>query len=166
MLVAVPQDQGEAILGAMRAVALEHGADGVSTMDRETIRSAATIVLGLDGVEVEAITPVDPEGLAAVDSDREEAEQAVRMLAVMSLADGVADPEKTTLVRGYADALGVRDGYLDILAEAAADEIAQAAACMVRKNAASFPHLDLGRLEISDLRREYGVPPVDSALLA
>src|SRR5690606_35019088 len=46
----------------------------------------------------------------------------------------------------YAEALGVRDGYLEILTEVAADEIAQATACMVRKNAESFPNLDSSRL--------------------
>ena len=63
----------------------------------------------------------------------------------MSLADGEIDAEKTALVRAYADALGVEADYLDILTEAAADEIAQAAACIVRKNAESFPHVDVER---------------------
>ncbi|HEY5333558.1 MAG TPA: hypothetical protein VIJ21_08430, partial [Solirubrobacterales bacterium] len=75
--------------------------------------------------------------------------RAIRMLSVMSLADGEIDAEKTALVRAYAEALGAEPDYLDILAEAAADEIAQAAACMVRKNAESFPHLDASRLSVS-----------------
>lgn len=144
----MPRKQGEAILGAMRAVAVAHGDGAVSEMDRETIVSAAAIVLALGPVEVDALAPVDPEALASrIDGD-EEAEQAVRMLAVMSLADGAPDPEKTTLVRAYAEALGVRDGYLEILTEVAEDEVAQATACMVRKNAESFPHLDSSRLAI------------------
>ncbi|HVY97656.1 MAG TPA: hypothetical protein VHA54_11915 [Solirubrobacterales bacterium] len=149
MLLRVPRAEAEAILGAMRAVALEHGTDGVTEMDRETILGAATIVFGLEEIDTSAIEPVAPERLAAVVPGGEEAERAVRMLAVMSLADGVADAEKTALVRSYAEALGVRDGYLEILTEVAADEIAQATACMVRKNAESFPHLDSSRLEES-----------------
>ncbi|HYG95680.1 MAG TPA: hypothetical protein VD741_01105 [Solirubrobacterales bacterium] len=149
MLLRIPPAQGEAILGSMRAVALAHGAGAVTAMDRETIVSAGAIVLSLDGVEVDAIAPVQPEELSARIGTGEEAEQAIRMLAVMSLADGVADAEKTALVRSYAEALGVREGYLEILAEVAEDEVAQATACMVRKNAGSFPHLDSSRLEIS-----------------
>ncbi|HJZ34711.1 MAG TPA: hypothetical protein VJ204_00450 [Solirubrobacterales bacterium] len=139
----------EAVLGAMRAVALEHGGPGLTEMDRETIGSAATIVLGLGEIDVDALAPVDPAGLASATGDAEEAARAIRMLSVMSLADGEIDAEKTALVRAYADALGVEADYLDILTEAAAGEIAQAAACIVRKNAESFPHLDSSRLSIS-----------------
>jgi hypothetical protein len=149
VLIEVPQAQALAILSAMREVALEHGGGAITEMDRETIVSAGAIVLGLEAVDVDALAPVDPAALAAAVDSAEEAEQAVRMLAVMSLADGVADAGKTALVRSYAGALGVRDGYLEILAEVAEEEIAQATACMVRKNAESFPHLDSSRLAIS-----------------
>ncbi len=144
-----PAGAATAVLGAMRAVALEHGGPGLTAMDRETIGSAALIVLGLGEIDVDAVEPVDPGGLAAAVGDAEEAWRAVRMLAVMSLADGEVDAAKTALVRAYADALGVEADYLDILAEAAAAEIAQASACMVRKNAESFPHLDASRLSVS-----------------
>ncbi|HEY0278639.1 MAG TPA: hypothetical protein VGC32_10265 [Solirubrobacterales bacterium] len=136
------------MLGAMRAVALEHGGPGLTDMDRETIDSAATIVLGLGEIDVDALAPVEPAGLAAATGDAEETDRPIRMLSVMSLADGELDAEKTALVRAYADALGVEADYLDILTEAAAGEIAQAAACIVRKNAESFPHLDSSRLSI------------------
>jgi len=148
MLLRIPRAGGEAILGAMRAVALAHGDGAVTPMDRETIISAGAIVLGLDGFDPDAVAPVDPEGLTAAIAGEAEAEQAVRMLAVMSLADGVADAGKTTLVRAYAEALGVRDGYLEILTEVAEGEVAQATACMVRKNAESF-RVDTSRLAIS-----------------
>jgi hypothetical protein len=149
VLIEVPRAQALAVLGGMRAVALAHGDGAITEIDRETIVSAGAIVLGLGALDVDALAPVDPEALAAAVGDTEEAQQAIRMLAVMSLADGVADPAKTALVRAYAEALEVRDGYLEILAEVAEDEIAQATACMVRKNAESFPHLDSSRLAIS-----------------
>ena len=41
-------------------------------------------------------------------ADAEDAARAIRMLSVMSLADGEIDAEKTALVRAYADALGRR----------------------------------------------------------
>jgi hypothetical protein len=149
VLIAAPEAQALAILGAMRAVAHEHSDGAVTEMDRETVAGAARIVFGLQGINPEGIAPVEPTALAGLIESEAEAEQAVRMLAVMSLADGVVDPEKTALVRAYAQALGVRDGYLEILTEVAEDEVAQATACMMRKNVESFPHLDAGRLEIS-----------------
>jgi tellurite resistance protein len=148
-ILEAPGAVAAATLGAMRAVALEHGGPELTEMDRETIGSAGLIVFGLGEVDVDAIEPVDPAGLASATGGAEEAARAIRMLSVMSLADGEIDAEKTALVRAYADALGVAPDYLDILAEAAADEIAQAAACIVRKNAESFPHLDSSRLSIS-----------------
>jgi hypothetical protein len=148
-ILEAPPASAAAVLGAMRAVALEHGGPGLTEMDRETIGSAATIVLGLGDVDVDAIVAVDPAGLAAATEGEEDARRAIRMLSVMSLADGEIDAEKTALVRAYADALGVSEDYLDILTEAAADEIAQAAACIVRKNVESFPHLDSSRLRVS-----------------
>jgi hypothetical protein len=148
-ILEAPTDAAMAVLGAMRAVALEHGGPGLTEMDRETIGSAATIVFGLGKVDVDGIAPVDPAELASATDDAKEAGRAIRMLSVMSLADGEIDAAKTALVRAYADALGVAPDYLAILAEAAADEIAQAAACIVRKNAESFPHVDSSRLSIS-----------------
>jgi hypothetical protein len=41
-----PPAAAAAVLGAMRAVALEHGGPGLTEMDRETIGSAALIVFG------------------------------------------------------------------------------------------------------------------------
>jgi hypothetical protein len=66
----------------------------------------------------------------------------VRLLAVMSLVNGEFDEDKTARVQQYADALGVEADYLDILHEATSGEIAEATACLVRKNAESFPGLD------------------------
>ncbi len=139
----MPRSRAEAILGAMRAVALEHGEAGVTELDRRTIEAAATVVLGLREVDLDTLATVSPGQLEAQLTSPEEAQQAVRMLAVMSLADGVVDAGKIELLQGYARACDVREDYLEILAETAADEVAQAAACIVRKNAESFPKLDL-----------------------
>lgn len=142
MILRLPRSQAEAVLGAMRAIALEHGPGGVTAADRDTIAAAASIVLGLGDVAADELAPCAPDELARRLDRPEDAAQAVRMLAVMSLADGVLDRGKTALVAEYARALGVREDYLAILTEVARDEIAQAAACMLRKNVASFPRLD------------------------
>ena len=144
MIIRVTEAQARAILGAMRAIALAHGASRMSDADSRTIEAAARIVLGLpDGVPAD-LTPCPSAALArAMADDPDDATQAVRMLAVMSLAGGSIDPDKVTLVQEYADALGVHESYVVLLAEAAAGEIAAASACMIRKNAESFPRLDL-----------------------
>jgi hypothetical protein len=151
MIIQLPAQQAEAILGAMRAVAQDGGLPQLTEADRATIDAAATIVLGLDDVDIDALSPITPESLAGQLSTREIAQQAVRMLAVMSLVDGVQDPEKTERVRAYADALDIHEDYLEILVAVAADEITQASACIMRKNVASFPHLDSARLAAGPL---------------
>jgi hypothetical protein len=69
------------------------------------------------------------------------------MLAVMSLVDGRVDDEKIGLVQAYATALNVHEAYLTVLAEAAEGEIVAATACMMRKNAETFPGLDLSGMD-------------------
>ena len=144
MIIRVTEAQARAILGSMRDIALAHGASRVSDADARTIEAAAAIVLGLpDGVPV-GLAPCPPDALARAMSDAaDDATQAVRMLAVMSLVGGRIDPGKIALVQQYADALGVHEAYVVVLAEAAAGEIAAASACMIRKNAESFPRLDM-----------------------
>lgn len=142
MILRLPRAQAEAVLGAMAAIARAHGPAGISEADRLTIASAGRIVLGLGDVAPEAVGPRSPAELAAALPHGDAAAQAVRMLSVMSLVDGRVDPAKIALVGEYADALDVHEDHLRILAEAAEGEVAAASACMIRKNAESFPHLD------------------------
>jgi hypothetical protein len=147
MILRVPRPQSDAILGAMRSVALAHGDGGVTDADRRTIAAAAQIVLGRDPGDADRVAPCPPEQLAERLQAGDDAQQAVRMLAVMALVDGQVDPDKTRLVQQYADALDVHEDYLKILTEAAEGEIAAAAACIVRKNAESFPRLELAGID-------------------
>lgn len=147
MILRVPRPQSDAILGAMRAIALAHGDDGVAPIDRQTIAACAQIVLGRDPGDADTVAPRDPQQLADALLSHEDAQQAVRLLAVMSLVGGRIDAEKTALVQQFADALGSDEDYLRILAETAAGEVAQAAACIVRKNAESFPHLETAGID-------------------
>jgi hypothetical protein len=157
MIIRVPVQQSDAILGAMRAVALAHGDGVVTDVDRRTIAAAAAIVFGRHGADgahpdddavlEQLLAPCSPQQLAVALPAGDDAMQAVRMLAVMSLVDGSVDPDKTRLVQEYATALGVDEAYLGVLAQAARGEIAAAAACIVRKNAASFPHLNAAGID-------------------
>jgi hypothetical protein len=142
MFVSLPRPQADAVLGAMRAIALEHGDGAVTDADRTAIASAATIVLGLPDADVDALAVRTPQEVAAAMLGPEDAAQAVRLLAVMSLVDGSVDAAKTAHVAAYAAELGVEEDYLTILAEVARDEVASAAACIMRKNVDSFPRLD------------------------
>ncbi len=149
MIVELPDDQIEAVLGAMRAIALAHGPGEASDEDRATIIAAGRIMLGREAVEPEAIEPVGPDQLAGAMLSGDDARMACRMIAVMSLVDGRLDDGKIELVQEFAAALEVDEEYVQVLAEAAADEISAAAACMVRKNAESFPELDTSKLDES-----------------
>ena len=63
----MPRSRAEAILGAMRAVALEHGEAGVTELDRRTIDAAdwdfwAASVVPLDELRAEyGVPPADPD---------------------------------------------------------------------------------------------------------
>jgi hypothetical protein len=147
MIISLPRRQQDAVLGAMRAIALAHGPGGVSTEDRATVIAAGRIIFGRDAIEPDTITPVEPRELAAATLSDEDARVACRMLAVMSLVDGRIDTAKIRLVQDFATELGVDEDYLRVLAEAAQDEISAAAACMIRKNAQSFPELDHSKID-------------------
>lgn len=147
MILRVPRPQSEAILGAMRQIALAHGDGGVTDADRRTIAAAAQIVLGRDDRDADSVAPRSPQQLADAMLDAQDAKQAVRLLTVMSVVDGELDREKDRLVQEFATALDVSEPYLEILHEATRGEIAAATACIMRKNVASFPHLEAKGLD-------------------
>ena len=139
MLVHVVEVQRNAILGSMKQIALVHGRGAISDTDVGTIDAAAQIVFGAEEFDVGHLPEVAPDELRAMMLSASDAQTAVRMLAVMSLVDGRLDGEKTELVAEYARAVDVDEEYLRVLAEAVAGEVAAAGACMIRKNAESFP---------------------------
>src|SRR5277367_3009411 len=102
MIIRVTEAQAKAILGAMRDIALAHGAGEVSDADRRTIEAAATIVMGLPDDVAAGLAPCPPGALARVmASDADQAAQAVRILTVMSLVGGRIDAGKIALVQQY-----------------------------------------------------------------
>ncbi|MGA9275593.1 hypothetical protein [Ilumatobacter sp.] len=154
MIVRVSDLQRDAILGAMKEIAFAHGAAGISDADVRTIDAAGRIVLGAERVDLDGLDRASPEQLRGVMMSQEDARSSVRVLAVMSLVDGQIDPAKTVLVAAYAAALGVDEDYLRVLAEAAEGEVAAAGACMIRKNAASFPGIDSSGL-VTDIMARF-----------
>ncbi|MGI9538932.1 MAG: hypothetical protein ACR2N6_02145 [Miltoncostaeaceae bacterium] len=143
MLIDAPRHVVDAILGAMEAVALVHGEAGVTPKDRRTIAAAGRIVFGFDEQAAMKPLPVrSPAELAGVLTDPEQARIACRVLSIMTAVDMTLDQDKVDLVREYATALSVHEDYLEILRASVRDEMGSAAACMIRKNLLSFPHLD------------------------
>lgn len=151
MLIEAPRPVADAILGAMEAVALVHGEAGITPKDRRTIAAAGRIVFGYD--EAAAMTPLPVRSateLASVLTDPEQARIACRVLSIMTAVDMTLDQEKVDLVREYAAALSVHEDYLEVLRASVQDEMASAAACMIRKNLLSFPNLDHGVSDVLD----------------
>jgi hypothetical protein len=110
-------------------------------------------VLGLREEVPADLVPCGPAELAAATvGDEEDRTQAVRLVAVMSVVEGVIDDQKIALVQEYADAVDVHEAYLKVLAESVAGELDAATACMMRKNAETFPGLDLTGMDEDRIR--------------
>jgi hypothetical protein len=147
VILRLPEPEAEAVLGAMCAVARAHGPGTISRTDRLTIETAGRIMLGLGEGAHAGLPAVTPGRLAAVLPHGDAATQAMRILSIMTLADGRVDAARIARVGEYAAALDVHEDYLRVLAEAAQGDIAQASACMIRRNVRSFPNLDWTRLD-------------------
>jgi hypothetical protein len=131
----VGRRQSDAILGAMRQVALA-GGHAISHADSASIAAAAHYLLRRgDITDIGTLPAVEPRDLvAALKADRELGREAVKYLAIMALVDGILDTNKLARVLEYARALDVEAGYLTELVEAASGHIAWAIADMTRKN--------------------------------
>jgi hypothetical protein len=127
--------QSDAILGAMRQVALAGGRP-LSCADTASILAAAHYLLRRpDLTDIDSLPAVDPADLvSALKADRELAREAVKYLAIMALVDGVLDEQKLARVLQYARSLDIEAGYLTELVEAASGHVAWAIADMTRKN--------------------------------
>ena len=131
----VGRHESDAILGAMRQVALA-GGHAITHADTASIFGAAHYLLRRrDLSDIGTLAAVDPNDLvAALRADPELAREAVKYLAVMALVDGVLDKHKLSRVLEYARALDVEADYLTELVEAASGHLAWVIADMTRKN--------------------------------
>lgn len=132
---AVGPSESDAILGAMRQVALAGGRP-LSHADTASIIAAGHYLLRrAEPFDVGILPPVEPADLVAtLKGDRGTAEEAVKYLAIMALVDGVLDPDKIKRVLEYARALDIEADYLTDLVEAASGHMAWVVADMTRKN--------------------------------
>jgi hypothetical protein len=132
MRLETSQAQSRAILAAMRDVA--EAGTSLSERDRVTLVSAGRWMLGLAEVDVDALPSSTPGILATAIPEASLRRDATRFLAIMPFVDGALDRAKIARVEDYAHTLGVADGYLEEIAEAAAGDLQGALAHMVRDN--------------------------------
>ena len=131
---AVGPRESDAILGAMRQVALA-GGHTITYADTASIRAAAHYLLRRHGlVDLGTLPAAEPADLVEVLKDRTLAEEAVKYLAIMAMVDGSLDHGKLKRVLEYSRALDIEADYLTDLVEAASGHLAWATADMWRKN--------------------------------
>jgi hypothetical protein len=130
--------ESDAILGAMRQVALA-GGHAISHVDTASIAAAGRYLLRRPGLgDIGTLPAIEPPDLMAIVANREVAREAVKYLTIMALVDGVLDHGKLGRVLEYARALDVEENYLTEMVEAASGHMAWVVADMTRKNLESI----------------------------
>lgn len=133
----VGRQESDAILGAMRQVALA-GGHAISHADTASILAAGRYLLRRpDLADLGTLPAIEPADLVAILKDRDLAAEAVKYLAIMVMVDGVLDHGKLGRVLAYARALDVEEAYLTQMVEAASGHMDWAIADMTLRNAES-----------------------------
>jgi hypothetical protein len=163
----VDHHHSDAILGAMRQVALA-GGHAISYADTTSLLAAGRYLLRRPGLgDVDTLPPVAPADLvAALKGEGELAREAVKYLAIMALVDGSLDHAKLACVLDYARALDVEADYLTDLVEAASGHLDWAVADMWRKNFDSVLSRSSKGLDPNEWVRPYAGANADPALVA
>ena len=153
----IDRRKSDAILGAMRQVALADGR-AVTWADTTSIMAAGRYLLRRPDIsDVGALCPVGPRDLAeALKGEAELAGEAMKYLAIMALVDGSLDQRKLQCVLEYSRALDIEADYLTDLVEAASGHLAWAAADMWRKNFDSVLSRSSEGLDPATWIRPYG----------
>ena len=164
---AVDHHHSDAILGAMRQVALADG-QALTWADTTSVRAAGHYLLRRpDLSDVGALPAVQPRDLVlALRGEPELGREAVKYLAIMALVDGSLDHRKLARVLEYARALDVEADYLTDLVEAASGHLAWATADMWRKNFDSIISRPSTGLDPAKWIRPYDGTNADPALVA
>ncbi|MHA7653508.1 hypothetical protein ACX9NE_27555 [Mycobacterium sp. ML4] len=140
MIVSATHAEAHAVLAAMRLVASAANTLPLSAADVRGITGAAKTVFGVPGpVDVNALPPVSPPELAAALEGDTLRLNAIRMLAVMALDDGVIEDAKLALVVAYADALQVHADFVDATKALLRNDVAWVAFDQIRHNVATIP---------------------------
>lgn len=163
---AVGLRESDAILGAMRQVALA-GGHAISHADTASILAAGHYLLRRpDLSDLGTLPAAEPADLVAILQDRAIAEEAMKYLAIMAMVDGVLDHGKLRRVLEYSRALDIEADYLTDLVEAASGHLAWATADMWRKNFDSVLSRSSEGLDPGVWIRPYEGANADPALVA
>ena len=163
----VGHPESDAILGAMRQVALA-GGHALTYADTASILAAGRYLLRRPGLgDIDTLPAVDPNDfVAALKGESELAREGLKYLAIMALVDGSLDHRKLARVLEYARALDIEADYLTDLVEAASGHLAWATADMWRKNFDSIISRPSKGLDPNTWIRPYSGDNADSALVA
>ncbi len=163
---AVSSRESDAILGAMRQVALGGGRP-ISHADTASILAAGHYLLRRpDLTDISTLPASEPADLVAILKNRAIAEEAMKYLAIMAMVDGALDHDKLRRVLEYSRALDIEADYLTDLVEAASGHLAWATADMWRKNFDSVLSRSSEGLDPGVWIRPYGGANGDPALVA
>jgi len=161
----ISHPESDAILGAMRQVALAGGRP-LSHADTVSLRAAGHYLLRRDGLDLSTGSAVEPADLVRILPKRELREEALKYLAIMALVDGTLDHAKLARVLEYARALDVEADYLTELVEAASGHLAWVVADMTRKNFDSVISRSSAGLDPAAWITPYAGDSADPALVA
>lgn len=162
----VGRRESDAILGAMRQVALA-GGHAISHADTASILAAGHYLLRRPDLrDISTLPAAEPTDLLAVLEDRAVAEEALKYIAIMAMVDGSLDHDKLKRVLEYARVLDIEADYLTDLVEAASGHLAWATADMWRKNFDSVLSHSSEGLDPGAWIRPYEGANADPALVA
>jgi hypothetical protein len=166
MSAKIGRDEGNAILGAMRQVALA-GARPITDADTASIVAAAHYMLRRpDIAEIGSLPLTTSDELRLLLQDRDLADEAMKYLAIMALVDGALDEAKIARVLEYSRALDVEADYLTELVEAASGHMSWVVADMTRKNFDSVINRSSDGLDPAAWIMPYGGDRADPGLVA
>jgi hypothetical protein len=167
-MFAVGLHESDAILGAMRQVALA-GGQSLTDIDTASILGAGHYLLRRDDLgDLARLPAIEPAGLVeALKGEADLGREAVKYLAVMALVDGALDNAKIARVLEYSRALDVEAAYLTELVEAASGHMDWVIADMTVRNIESIISgpWDAGR-EAASWLMPYGGAHAQPALVA
>ncbi len=130
--------QSDAILGAMRQVALAAGGP-LSHADTASVMAAARYLLRRpDVADIGSLPAAEPSDLAEMLGEAEVRAEAVKYLTVMTMVDGALDRKKVGRLLEYSRALDIEESYLTEIVEAASGHVAWSLADMTRQNMESI----------------------------
>ena len=163
----VTQRESDAILGAMRQVAIA-GDQAMTAADTTSILAAGRYLLRRrDLTDVATLPAVAPSDLVSIlRGEPELASETVKYLAILALVDGTLDHKKLARVLDYSRALDIEADYLTDLVEAASGHLAWATADMWRKNFDSILSRSSEGLDPAAWVRPYGGDNADPGLVA